>query len=284
MSNHAEDIAREHEEGRARAKGRRDEQTRAAQRIQALLATAEDAAKRGDLTTRDQAMQRATALQLKYVIDDALLASHGEAAQETVDHEDFCQESNTPLIKAKRQLIAALAELYRGRAIMMGDWKPGKEGQPKGWDRRAKVRVFAHTNDLKFIRQMYLSLLLQMQTEMAKDERDVIAHTATAKVPNAWRVSYAHAWVTRVYNRLLDQKRRQEADQETGTPGSALVLRDRGAVVTAAVNEAFSKLHTRKMKVANTNAEGRAAGDAAGRRADLGNTRVAASHVGALPQ
>lgn len=256
-------------------------QAQAARRISALLAQADDAAKAGRNGERDAFLSKATALQLQYVVDEALLASHGQAAQETVDYEDFCRESNTPLIKAKRQLVSALADLYRGQAILMGDWKKGPNGTK--WDRRAKVRVYAHTNDLKFIRQMYLSMILQMQAEMAKDEQDVVVHTATNKVPNAWRVSYAHAWVNRVYHRLRELNRSQEHDQETSTPGSGLVLRDRSMVVQEAVNAAFSKLHTRKVKQSPTHEGGRAAGDAAGYRADLGQTRVHANDTAALP-
>lgn len=249
----------------------------AARRITKLLASAEDAAKAGDEALRDAFLDKATALQLKYVVDMTLVG--GDATAEMVLWQDFCQESNTPLIKAKRTLVANLAVLYRGSALMMGDWKISRDGLSKKWDQRAKVRVWAHTTDLELISGLYTSLLLQMQSQMARDERAV-----ATKITNAWRVAYAHAWVRRVLVRLREVKERQEAGYDS-TPGAALALRDRGEVATAAMHASLDggKVHTRKVKIADGDARGRAAGDAAGRLADLGQQRVAPDRTPQLP-
>jgi hypothetical protein len=240
-------------------------QEQAARRIAGLLALAEDAAKRGDLAARDTYLQKATGLQHQYAIDQVLLESQGQATEGIVSAE-FCAESNTPLIKAKRDLIVGLAKLYRGEAALCSRWDPVK----RKMDKRAYIQVWAHRSDLEFITQLYTSFILQMQTEMARDER--FTHE---KVTAGWRVSYAHAWVQRVYWRLWDLQAIQDrAVKATGT-GAELVLRDKAEIVKAFADKevgGFGK--ARKMPTSDKNSAGRAAGDAAGCRADLGQKRV----------
>lgn len=249
-------------------------QEQAARRIAGLLANAEDAAQRGDLAARDTFLQKATALQHKYAVDQVLLEMQGEQPAEDIEWQDFCEESNTPLIKAKRELVSVLASLYRGTTAMVestrlvnGKWKR---------DKRAAVRVWAHASDLAFIGQLYTSFILQMQTEMARDER--LTHE---NVTNGWRVSYAHGWVYRVWVRLKELNRDQEQAQQGS--GAELVLRSKGEVVRAWVEaNAGVEGKARRIPTSDKSASGRAAGDAAGRRADLGQKRVAQPSTQAL--
>src|SRR5919198_2457620 len=107
-----------------------------AQTIQALLAKAESAAALGNEHERDAFVEKATSLQLKYAISDAMAARSGARVKQDIKWRDFCTESNTPLIKAKRILINSIATHHRGKAVMMPEMKGGK------LDRRAKVRVW----------------------------------------------------------------------------------------------------------------------------------------------
>jgi hypothetical protein len=245
-------------------------QAKMAARIAALLANAEDFAKQGNEEARQSYLDKATALQLQYVIDDAMVTGQRQPTKEEIGEEDFCAESNTPLIKAKRELVAALAGLYRGRAVMMGEWTVHKgTGAPK-WDKRAKVRVYAHTSDLAFIRAMYTSLLLQMATEMSRDER----WREDARGVAGWRTSYAHAYVAHVVHRLHAAKLRQEGEVRTATPGAVVSLRDRATAVSVYVDGQHAKLTKTRYKVENRNAEGLAAGRRAAERADIGTRTV----------
>ena len=253
-------------------------QEKAARKIQGLLALAEDAAKRGNEALRDTYLQKATALQLKYVIDESMLPQNQRAADE-ITFEDFCQESNTPLIKAKRELISGIAGLFSGKAVMMPEWKKDKDGNQRWkngkpmYDKRAKIRVYAHETDLAFIRQLYTSLILQMQSMMANDERNAEWQYGKEKVPQAWRVSYAYGWVRRVYGRLTVAYAKEKAEA-TKEPGTALVLRDRGQAVEVHVGDVLGKLTNTKYRRDDNDPGGRAAGYAAGARADLGQTKV----------
>lgn len=251
-----------------------------AAKIAALLAQAEGEAAAGNEGARDAFLERASALQLKYAISDTMARQAGQATAETVEHRDFLVgESNTPLIKAKRDLINTLAGHARGQALLMPELKRDAQGNiifkngQAVWDRRAFVRVYAHTSDLDFISALYTSLLLQMQTAMAADERQENFRRPQGPVGKGWRVSYAHGWVRRIAGRLADIRRRQES-ASLGDTSTALVLRDRTQVVRDHVHQQVGKIGVTRYKKHDTNAAGRAAGYVAGGLADLGHQRV----------
>lgn len=247
-------------------------QEQAARRIQALLALAEDAAKANNEELRDTYLEKASALQLKFAIADAMLRTED---REGIEEAEFCRESNTLLIKAKRILINELADLNRGTSILMPEWQRSAKGTPK-LNRRAYIRVYAHKSDLDFIRMMYTSLIIQMQTMMAADERAEIegAFGGPKSMTNAWRVSYAYGWVRRVVARLREAKARQEAAETASTPGTALVLADRKALVTKHLEQAHPSLRKHNPRHDDKDPRGRAAGHAAGNRADLGQRKM----------
>lgn len=251
-----------------------------ADKIQKLLALAEAEAKAGNEAARDTLLEKAAALQLKYAIEDAMLFKQHGVTVDQIIFADFCRESNTPLIKAKRQLINEVAYLNRGKAVMMPEWqdcKPSKR-HPNGrkFNQRAFIRVYAHESDLTFISQLYTSLILQMQTAMASEEKQAEAAYGT-KITNAWRVSFAYGYVGRVATRMHQAKRRNEAAEETSTPGTALVLADRQALVTSHIQGLLGKLKKSKVRHDDNDYEGRRAGALAGNRADVGGTKVSGS-------
>lgn len=262
-----------------------EDKSRMAAKIAALLAQAEGEAKAGNHEAVQAFLDKASALQLKFAIEDAQLPK-GDTGKEEIVHADFCQESNTPLIKAKRELINSLAILNRGKAVMMGEYRRDASGElifktHRGkygpvYDRRAKVRVYAHESDLRFIEQMYTSLILQMQTFMAADEKveaQRVTISGATSMPNAWRVSYAYGYVRRLHGRMKEVKARQEREANQGTPGTALVLADRQALVVAEVTRQAGQLRQSGYRI-DDNGSGRSAGRAAADRADLGDAKL----------
>lgn len=243
------------------------DQEKMADKIQKLLALAEAEAKAGHDAACDTLIAKATALQFKYAVDDAMLAKSGDATADKIEIADFCTESNTPLIKAKRQLINHVAHWNRGRAVMMPEWKGSR------LDKRAKIRVWAHESDLRFIGQLYTSLLLQMQTMMANDERQE-AFRSNWKPTNAWRVSYAYGWVDRVAGRLAEADRLNRQAADTGQPGTALVLRDRSQLVYDHVDGAIGGTRRTGYRIDDRDSAGKRAGYVAGGNADLGGKKV----------
>lgn len=251
------------------------DRTKLAARIQALLAQAEGEAAIGNEAARDAFLEKASALQLKYAIDDAMLKATGAQGTDELTHADFCTESNTPLIKAKRQLIAGVAMYNRGHAIMMGEWQDKLRSSGRKWNHRAKVRVFAHQSDLDFITMLYNSLIIQMQRVMARDEEQFRRYRMPPKEGwQAWRVSYAYGWVGRVVDRIMEAKWRNEAKAEVTQPGTSLVLRDRSALVEAHVAEIFPKLRKANYRKDDHSEDGRKAGRVAAEEADIGGKKV----------
>lgn len=234
-------------------------QQKQAERIAALLAKAESTDSQHE---RDSLIEKATALQFKYAIDEAMLAVSGQETTDTIGKIKLCEERNTPLIKAKRELATGLAYLNRSRPFL-------------GY-KRSYIQIIGFESDLRFIQQMYNSLLLQMQTEMARDERDVYSDNI-----KAWRVSYAHAYVRRVIERMRLIQQQAKRDAEAETPGSSLVLVDKAGRVDHWIAEQYGP--TRKGKSIPTNAGSSYAGASAGRRAadraDLGGKRVSGSRT-----
>lgn len=281
--NHAQYIQDQYETGAAQVKRASSRQERMAKIIQSLLDQAELAAKRNDETARDEALAKASALQLKFAIDDALLSRVGDDSADAIEHMDFCQESNTPLIKVKRELINGLAQLNRGKAVLCGQWQPKIKGGGMKYNRRAYVRVYAHASDLRFISQMYTSLVLQLQTMMARDEDYDRRYRGTPTGGwGKWRVSYGYGWVGRVYARLQEAKQRNEHAAERETAGTALVLRDRTQLVDSHVHNLHSKLRQSSYRRDDNSNDGRARGREAAELADLGGAKVAASNTRAL--
>lgn len=247
-----------------------------AQRIAALLANAEDAAKRGNEAEVQAFLDKASALQLKFAINDAMLPT-GDPGKETIVSEDFCRESNTPLIKAKRELINTISSWNRGKAVLCGEMQPLKSSQSGAMklNKRAYVRVFAHESDLKFISMLYTSLILQMQTMMAADEALHADHGG--KVANAWRVSYAYGWVSRIAGRLAEADARNRKDAASGGSGTELVLRDRRAAVLADVELRMGKLRRTHHRRDDRDANARSRGYESGGNADLGGKKVSSA-------
>lgn len=228
-------------------------QAQAARRISALLAQAEDAARRGQDQERAGFLEKATALQFKYAVDGAMLAAETGNAEEVVLGM-FCNDGRTPLIRARRELVAVVALFFGAKTAQV---KPG-----------GQVKVFAHTSTMQMIDQMYTSLLLQLNSMLLTDEGKL-----HGKPSPGWRLAYARGWVNKVYNRLMVIKSFETARE----PGTALVVVSRDQLVQKAFDDYYSGQKLRKGSAyskSNQNRAGLAAGRQAGERADLGQQRV----------
>jgi len=227
--------------------------------VEKLLTKAENPA----ATAEEAATYLAKAQELitKHAIEEGVLdrarAARGEARQETITSARFCEERNTKLIKAKRELVMYLAEVNNGYVLMA-----------RG---RAYLEVHAHESDLRMIQALYASILVQMATAMSAAENigEVVGPLA------GWRVSYAHAYMRRVGMRLIDAKNATRRASETATPGNALVLADRRDTVVQAYNAQFGEASKgRRIPTSARNEHGAATGRRDGQRADLGGERL----------
>lgn len=227
--------------------------------ITKLLAKAES-------TTPEEAealIAKAQDLATKYAIEQSIIeqarAASGQAPQEGFKRIRLCTERNTKLIKAKRELVQWLGQV-NNCFLVLGH-------------RRAYMEVTGHESDVIMLEHMFASLLLQMQRAMGQAE----GRGEAVGPLEGWRVSFAHGYVRRVGNRLIQAKDRVTATEGTGTD---LVLRNRAQVAKAHAEEYYADTlkKGRKIPTNDSNPWGRYAGDQAGYSADLGGERVGTSN------
>lgn len=226
--------------------------------IVALLAKAE---RTDNEHEREAYLAKAQELQTKYAIEQGMIdrARGDQTATETIVQARFCEERNTPLIKAKRNLVMWLAEVNNCFPVM-------------GY-RRAYMEITGFESDVRMVQNLYSSILLQLQTAMQAAERrgEPVGTVAS------WRVSYAHAYVRRVGNRLLAAKHAATSGADSA-PGSALVLVNRADRAKTHAEEVYGGLRKgRRIPTSDNNAAGREAGYRDGNRADLGGERLSGS-------
>lgn len=233
-------------------------------RVRKLLVQAEDVG----ATVGEAEAFNAKAAQLiaRYGIDAALLVSAGRT-QEEIGHRVIVVDN--PYRRDKAHLLTSVAEPLRCQT--MHSYDPD----------RYVVRLYGFGADLERVELLYTSLLLQATRQLVNVRPGggwYGEHESTA----AYRRSWLAGFTTAVYTRLLAAEERAVAEQPATANGTstALVLRDRGEQVDAAVRAAHPGL--RMMRRRNLSGSGRSDGHGAGTRADIGARRVGRTRTALL--
>jgi hypothetical protein len=233
-------------------------------RVRALLAQAEH-----ENTSRAEAeafTAKAAELMARYGIDAAVLADRAHT-RETVTSArvDF----DDPYSREKANLLSTVARYSRCRNVWHGGSRTASHGT-----------LFGFPTDLEHAQVLYTSLLLQATTGLLAAAVPRGHHVA------AYRRSWLAGFTSGIADRLREAQRRAEedarrahestVDKSTGAGADrsvALVLADRSAQVDAALHEAFPVLTEAQPR--RLSGFGGFDGYDAGRRADIGGTRVA---------
>lgn len=224
------------------------------ERIRALLAKAEDVA---GTPEADAYNEKVAELVAKYGIDQALLA---EKAPELNVPGDKIIVVDAPYAHGKAELCSWVAQALRCRVVR----------RTAGTTRtRVELHIFGMESDLERFDLLYTSLLIQASTGMMK------APVPSWEHGRAYRNSWLRGFATEVFNRLIAAERHAERTAETGTPGTALVLADRSALVQAREHEVYPHLRTGGGRKVDSWSSGFGHGREAGRKADLNQTRLA---------
>jgi hypothetical protein len=221
-----------------------DVDDRMLERVRKLLARAEHPAT--PPAEAEACSEKAAALMSRHVIDQAML----DAGR----HDDVAPVVRqlvvvTPYSLAKAALLTAVAKAFRVCVAVGGD-------RPEG--RMCTLVGFA--TDVAMTELLFTSLLLQASTAMLKASN---GHPRVKAFRRAFLMGYAGSVGHRL--QLVQQQTAQEAS--AATPGAALVLVDRSVRVESAFAEQFPSL--RNIRATVSSSGGLAAGDEAGRRADL---------------
>jgi hypothetical protein len=204
------------------------------------------------------------ALMLQYAIDAAVLRGvDTNAADFTARRIDL----PAPYAKEKSVLLNAVATPLLGYVVTT---RSVVRISPKGyrtasWSEGVYATVYGTESDLAQIEFLFTSLVLQSSTEMAKarpeNPREDVA---------AFRTSWLYGFASTVHSRLL-ALRQTQVDEQPGS-GTDLVLASHEDKLRAFVNEQAP--NAKEGKPITYSGSGRGAGAAAGRRADLNQTKV----------
>lgn len=245
-------------------------------KIQALLRTAEDAAKRGQEAERDAFQQKADELIAKWGIDVAMLAAAGGGKSEAIIQKHVeCGGIYGKQLTHLANWISAALGTTRGFATQI--YKPG--------DRKpTDVFMFVgYESDVERATLLYTSLQLQALTSMQQwwkgqqltDPHLVAIMTGMEKY--IARRSFVQGFASTATDKLRDQQ--LKTVRETPGTGTDLVLRDRKTNVDAYVDSKYN-LHQGRASKIKHNIDGSRAGKNAGRNADTGAGRVGGGRRG----
>ena len=226
-------------------------------KIRKLLAKAEDPA----TTPAEAELYTAKAADLiaEYGIDQALLAH---------DHDDRDAVGNRVII-LDRPFAADKADLLGTVALRLRCACVRRTRFPDG-SKEISLHVFGHEADLVRLEMLFTSLLVQAGMAMAQVPVPAWEHKAAFR--RSWMAGFRQA----IDHRLLEAERRAqtsaEARRQNDGPSTDLVLADRDARVRDTVEATYPHLASGRPR--SLSGSGRAAGYVAGKKADLGVSRI----------
>jgi hypothetical protein len=217
---------------------------RTLERVRKLLAKAE---RTDNEHERAAFMAAASALMAKYGIDSLDPERPRQAPGDRI------VTVPGPWAREKARLVSLVAQASRCRPLLIGRGDGGH-----------RVHVFGFAADLERAELLATSLLLQMAAGLAR-----VRPPGEVTAVRAYRRSWLLGFTDEIYRLLREAETRAEA--EAPVAGTALVLADRHTEVERAVAAAYPRI---RLSVPRTSGSGYGDGVAAGRRADLGRTRV----------
>jgi hypothetical protein len=226
------------------------------ERVRGLLALAED---EGATTAEAElATARAAEIMSKYSIDAAMLAAKADVREVPCDK---TVSFPNPYAKQHMFLYVAILRAFGGDAVIIESPRRGRSRQTLA-DQQITLHVYGFEADLMAVDILYTSLYQQGLTR--------VVHVPPYQHAKTWRVSFWTGFTNRISERLTEAHKSAEAT--SGTPGTALVLRDRKAMVQAKKAQDYPKLSNYSGSSARS-ADGYTAGQEAGARANLHNTK-----------
>lgn len=238
-------------------------------KIRALLAKAEST---NFPEEAESYTAKAMELMSKWGIDQSLL----EAKTQTSVIGDRMFKIYAPYARDKVTFFNAIVNALGGRAVWISRSKhvpnPGYE----------ELHVFATETDLARIDLLFTSLLVQCSTAMNYATR---TSYEGQRRPRKFKSDFLYGFTTEVGYRLIQAERRaaKEAENAATAQGMSteLVLVSKRDQVNQRVESAYSNLNntTRRRSMIGAGFDH---GTSAGKRADLGGSRVAGARQGAL--
>jgi len=230
-----------------------------ADKITKLLAQAESTP---HVAERNSAIELAQELMTKHAIDEGMLQAKGKQPVEKIVEQGI--RINRPDEKAKLSLLNSVANANDCRTAYLGS------GHYIGW---STGYVFGFESDVRRVKMMYTSLLLQMTNEMLATVPPRGVHILR------FRNNFIRGYSMRIYRRLMDSRHKviKQAPKE-----AALVLVNRGQRVKEWVEETLD-LRRGEKDVFQGDYQSQVQGAKAANRADISSDRLGTDSRGKLP-
>jgi len=226
--------------------------------ISKLMAKAEDNATTD--AERNAIVERVTYLMAKHGIEEAMLSAQEKRTAPLTKHS---YRLLAPYIKQRTTILHNISVAFGCRAIFD--------------NQNNRMTVYGYEDDQEKVFMLYGSLVIQMFTGLAQTVKPADVHGKTFN--GSWVTGYAYTVGSRV-REAYEHARRDVQAESTGN-GMELVLADRAL----AVNNMYRTEHPRTRNIAGsraTHAGAYAAGSAAGRNANIGQTGVGGSRTRAI--
>jgi hypothetical protein len=227
------------------------------ERIRKLLTKAEGAA---TVEEADAYNMKASELMARHGVDAAMLAATGAKPDKLAERRISMTD---PYSKEKSQLACWVGRALGCRGVQHLGYGSGRTV--------TSVTLFGFESDLQRAEILFTSLLLQATRQVTAQRPPAWTSESTAAFRRTWLVGFA----SEVYRRLTSTERaaaEQHPPTASAGPSVALVLANRQSAVTTAFEERFPKLRPGRRR--QLSGSGYRAGADAGRRADLGGTRL----------
>lgn len=236
------------------------------ERIRKLLAKAEKA---GTTEEAEIYNEKAAELMARHSIDSAMLAA-GEPDRDRVGVRRL--DMTDPYSKEKATLAGGVATAMNCRIVSHAGSRRGQI---------SSVTLIGFESDLNRVELSYTSLLLQATRSVVRQRPPAWSGESTAAFRRTWLIGFA----AEVHRRFSEAAERAASDHDStraeGRPSAEIMLADRKSLVDRTLSERFPTL--RKPPPRRLAGSGYLAGVSAGRRADLGQTRVGGSRAALGP-
>jgi hypothetical protein len=232
-------------------------------RIRGLLAKAEATTFEAEA---EAYRSKAAALAMRYNVDTALLdAKRGRLNGSAVA--SFEVKFAGTYTMEKRDLFLSIAH-------------------PLGLKTRSTIRrgrafsstAYGFPAELELLEVLYTSLLLQSDRELRRAQRPIFDDVSTV----TWKRSWLMGFNDLVMRRLRRFRQDEVAEHAKAGTGAELVLADRAALVKQRYQEMFPGQKTLPPRRISLDGQGYRQGEAAGKRADLGGSKLDTGRRGAL--
>ncbi|MFF9644749.1 DUF2786 domain-containing protein [Kitasatospora aureofaciens] len=236
-------------------------------KVRAILAKAEDPAASPE--EAQAYFAKAAALMAKYGIERAMLA---DAKPETDRPTTRVIVESGSYVLDRVNLLMSINEALGGQSVRWRTWDRGARKYVQ------RVELHGYESTLDRVEMLYTSLMLQALNGM-KHGTPGMGESTTA-----YRKTWLAGFRSAVFQRLSDSERQAAAEADLSLPAGSrsaeLVLASRDEAILALFKAAHPKVRTAPKR--RLTGSGWHAGNAAGKRADLGDNHLANARRAAL--